>query len=114
MAYLNDTEKRLLFSALSREKEICKQVDKECCREPYEDTLELVVKGLEKKFHYNRFEKEIRAKAIDEFAEELCNVCFEESLEVTINDIIKADVLTLDGVTEIIMEIAEQMKEGAE
>lgn len=71
VAYLTDKEKRLLFSALSREKEICKQVDKECCREPYEDTLESVVKELEKKFYYGRFEKEIRNIAIDEFAERL-------------------------------------------
>ena len=71
MSYLTDKEKRLLFSALSREKEVCKQVDKECCREPYEETLESVVKSLERKFYYDRFEKEIRAKAIDEFAEEM-------------------------------------------
>ena len=71
MAYLTDKEKRLLFSALSREKKICKQVDKECYREPYEDTLESVIKGLERKFYYDRFEKEIRNKAIDEFVERL-------------------------------------------
>ena len=71
MAYLTDKEKRLLFSALTREKKVCIEVDKECCRETYEDTLESVVKNLEKKFYYDRFEKEIRAKAIDEFAERL-------------------------------------------
>lgn len=73
MAYLADKEKRLLFSALSREKKICKQVDKESCKEPYEDTLESVIKGLEKKFYYDRFEKEIRAKTIDEFVELICD-----------------------------------------
>lgn len=71
MAYLTDKEKRLLFSALTREKKVCVEVDKECCREAYEDTLESVVKNLEKKFYYDRFEKEIRAKAIDEFTEAL-------------------------------------------
>lgn len=96
MAYLNDTEKRLLFSALSREKEICKQVDKECCREPYEDTLESVVKGLEKKFHYNRFEKEIRAKVINEFFEELQKY--------------QDDDMWLRLKMSSIYEIAEQMK----
>ena len=73
MAYLTDKEKRLLFSALSREKEVCKQLDKECCREPYEETLESVVKSLERKFYYDRFEKEIRNKVIDEFVSELEN-----------------------------------------
>lgn len=71
MAYLTDKEKRLLFSALTREKKVCVEVDKECCREAYEDTLESVVKNLEKKFYYDRFEKEIRAKAIDEFADNI-------------------------------------------
>ena len=71
MAYLTDKEKRLLFSALTREKKVCVEVDKECCREAYEDTLESVVKNLEKKFYYDRFEKEIRAKAIDEFADSI-------------------------------------------
>ena len=71
MAYLTDKEKRLLFSALTREKKVCIEVDKECCRENYEDTLESVVKNLERKFYYDRFEKEIRAKAINEFAERL-------------------------------------------
>lgn len=69
MAYLTDKEKRLLFSALTREKKVCIEVDKECCREPYEDKLETVVESLERKFYYDRYEKEIRNKVIDEFAE---------------------------------------------
>ena len=75
MAYLTDKEKRLLFSALTREKKVCVEVDKECCREAYEDTLESVVKNLEKKFYYDRFEKEIRNKAIDEFAAAIRDIC---------------------------------------
>ena len=97
MAYLTDKEKRLLFSALSREKEVCKQVDKEFCREPYEQSLESVVKSLERKFYYDRFEKEIRAKAIDEFAERIKRE-------------FRTSVKYKDEELRWIDEIAEQMK----
>lgn len=112
MAYLTDKEKRLLFSALTREKKVCVEVDKECCRETYEDTLESVVKNLEKKFYYDRFEKEIRANAIDEFVEKFiykavcegcsgCCNCYEEGKQSECED------------WKTYMEIAEQLKEGA-
>ena len=69
MAYLEDYEKRILFSALAREKKICRTIDR---LEPPKGTpLVKIVESLERKFYYNRFEKEIRAKAIDEFAEEM-------------------------------------------
>ena len=97
MAYLTDKEKRLLFSALTREKKVCIEVDKECCRETYEDTLESVVKNLEKKFYYDRFEKEIRAKAIDDFV----NACKEDILCQTFG-------LHINGIERI----AEQLKAG--
>ena len=109
MAYLTDKEKRLLFSALTREKKVCVEVDKECCREAYEDTLESVVKNLEKKFYYDRFEKEIRAKAIDEFL---------HNAETKICDRILQNQARLDFASglsvanRILDEIAEQMKEG--
>lgn len=67
MSYLTDKEKRLLFSALTREKKVCEEVDKGCCREPYEIPLKRVVEGLERKFYYDRFEKEIRDETIEEF-----------------------------------------------
>ena len=101
MAYLTDKEKRLLFSALTREKKVCIEVDKECCRETYEDTLESVVKNLEKKFYYDRFEKEIRAKAIDEFVN-LINECSGYTPNCIEHD------LSLTVYT--IHQIAEQMK----
>ena len=101
MAYLNDTEKRLLFSALSREKEVCKQVDKDFFREPYETTLETVVKGLEKKFYYDRFEKEIRAKAIDEFVSTLVSRLTDA--------IYPKDV---ESMTNLINGVARELKEG--
>lgn len=118
MAYLTDKEKRLLFSALSREKKICKQVDKECCRETYEDTLESVVKKLEKKFYYDRFEKEIRAKAIDEFAEKLSLEISESIIWDMLATMSKNGSLsdTSDKIVDYIIDtskkIAEQMKAG--
>lgn len=67
MSYLTDKEKRLLFSALTREKKVCEEVDKEYCTETYGIPLKRVVESLERKFYYDRFEKEIRNKAIDTF-----------------------------------------------
>ena len=131
MAYLTDKEKRLLFSALSREKEVCKQVDKEFCREPYEQSLESVVKSLERKFYYDRFEKEIRAKAIDEFAElmkeKLKDMKFAEfqGIDVCpcaktgeecpyINQDVGCQYCGREQTIKEIDEIAEQLKGGAE
>lgn len=101
MTYLTDKEKRLLFSALSREKKICKQVDKECCREPYEDKLETVVESLERKFHYDRYEKEIRNKAIDKFA----NILIPRLTDA----IYQKDV---ESMTNLINDVARELKVG--
>ena len=46
-----DTEHRILLSAMGRELDICKQVDKEVYREPYEKSLESVCKSINKKIH---------------------------------------------------------------
>lgn len=54
---------------------------------------------------------EIRAKAIDEFAEKLMTDV--ESFVGEVNGI-RADLLTLDYFCEFVDEIAEQMKGGAE
>lgn len=56
-------------------------------------------------------EAEIRAKAIDEFAERLQDKV--ESFQAEINGF-KADVLTLDYFVEFVDEIAEELKGGAE
>lgn len=67
------------------------------------------------KYGVNKLEElmnDIRNKAIDEFAEKLCDICFEESMTVVFEDKVKADILTVDGITEIIWELAEQMKAG--
>ena len=69
--WLTDKEKRILFSALTREKSVCIQVDKQCePREPYEQSLQSVCESLEHKFYYDRLfkkmEKQIRETAIDD------------------------------------------------
>ena len=69
--WLTDKEKRILFSALTREKNVCIQVDNQCePREPYEQSLQSVCESLEHKFYYDRLfkqmEKQIRAEAIDD------------------------------------------------
>ena len=70
--WLTDKEKRILFSALTREKSVCIQVDKQCePREPYEQSLQSVCESLEHKFYYDRLfkqmEKQIMEEAIDDF-----------------------------------------------
>jgi hypothetical protein len=59
-------------------------------------------------------EKEIRAKAIDEFAEKICCEVYDDSLTVMLPDGFRADVVTIDYVNELVLKIAEQLKEGAE
>lgn len=106
MSYLTDKEKRLLFSALSREKKVCEEVDKECCREPYETPLKRVVESLESKFYYDRFEKDIRNKVVEEFVEEAMKQFTEFDL--------KHGYPTVADCNMILREIAEQMKEVGE
>lgn len=97
MSYLTDTEKRLLFSALTREKEVCKKIDGEKIDDGTYKKLLSIIENLERKFYYNRFEQDIyekaykegqdkgfsdgefigRNKAIDEFAERLRLDCLD-------------------------------------
>lgn len=74
--WLTDTEKRILLSAISREKKVCIQVDKESCREPYETSLESVCKSLEYKFMYDRLFKQIRAEVIEECIQNIKDTWF--------------------------------------
>lgn len=105
--WLTDKEKRILFSALKREELVCVEVDKECYREPYEESLVSIVKSLEHKFYYDRLfkkmEKEIKSKTIDLFMN-------------TALELIRLEQDTrygyLDGAD--IREIAEQLKESGE
>lgn len=75
--WLTDIEKRILFSALSREKEVCIQVDAEF----NENVLTPVCNSLKNKFYYDRLfkqmEKEITSDVLSEFVKKLC-VTLEE------------------------------------
>lgn len=98
--WLTDKEKRILFSALTREKSVCIQVDKQCePREPYEQSLQSVCESLEHKFYYDRLfkqmEKQIREEAIDDF----------------VNRVLEEGIIGLVQYAKI-KEMAEQLKAG--
>lgn len=59
--------------------------------------------------NYERGFKDGYAKAIEEFAEKLCDAISEQYANVEVNGI-KFDVLTVDGITEIAWDLAEQLK----
>lgn len=63
MAYLTDMEKRLLFSALSREKKLCKEIDEEKIHNGVSSKLVPIVERLESKFRYDKFEQDIYEQA---------------------------------------------------
>lgn len=52
------------------------------------------------------------AKAIEEFAEKLCDAISEQYANVEVNGI-KFDVLTVDGITEIAWDLADELLKGA-
>lgn len=66
MAYLTDIEKRLLFSALAREKKICKKIDDDKIDDGTCTMLVPIIESLERKFYYDRFEKKIYNKVVDD------------------------------------------------
>lgn len=83
MVYLTDTEKRLLFAALRREKEVCKKIDDSKVDDGTCTMLVPIIESLERKFKYDRLEKSIRNKAIDEFAERLRHDCLDSCFHET-------------------------------
>lgn len=100
MEWLSDKEKRILLSALTREKEVCAQVDKQCeLRTPYEQSLKSICESLENKFYYDRLfkqmEKQIRTEAIDDF----------------VNRVLEEGIIGLVQYAKI-KEIAEQLRES--
>lgn len=107
--WLTDKEKRILFSALTREKSVCIQVDKQCePREPYEQSLKSVCESLEHKFYYDRLfkqmEKQIRAEAIDDFIKSIRDIVFDyytNEAYIKYNDLLmKAEQLKAGGNNE--------------
>lgn len=112
MSYLTDSEKQLLFSALHREKEVCQKIDDTKVEDATCKMLVPIVKSLERKFYYDRFEKEIREMVIDEFCEKLSERLTEISDNTTIYGVKNVDFLTLDTVIDEIGDIAEEVKRG--
>ena len=55
-------------------------------------------------------DKEIRNNAIDEFAEMLCVELSEKAGVIKVHGV-DFDILTVDGATEILLDLAEQLKE---
>lgn len=46
---LTDKEQRIFLAAMSREEKVCKEVDAETTREPYEESLVRVCREIERK-----------------------------------------------------------------
>ena len=81
MGYLTDTEKRLLFAALRREKEVCQKIDNDKVDDGTCTMLVPIIESLERKFKYDRLEESIRNKTIDEFAERLRLYCLDSCFD---------------------------------
>lgn len=109
MSYLTDDEHRILLAALRKEKEFCSRQltsSKECVK---------IVQSLERKFYYDRFEKEIRDKAIDTFSDKLKEKCDSMIAEKWNNEV--APISWANAYADFkddVDEIAEQMKEAGE
>jgi len=73
---------------------------------------EVLDNAIQKLAKYENNEKEIRNKAIDEFAERICNACSAKSTGLYSSNGFIADIMTLDGITETVVKIAEHMKGG--
>lgn len=63
MAYLTDMEKRLLFSALTKEKKLCEEIDNDKSDDYVGGRLVPIIESIEKKFYYDRFEQDIYEQA---------------------------------------------------
>lgn len=105
MGYLTHKEKSILFSALTKEEKLCKGNGLE--------ELVPVVKSLEGKFYYDRFEKEIRNKAIDEVIRQLDAEVESSAKFIREYDDSIAQKAYYRGL-KTALKIAEQLKGGAE
>ena len=54
--------------------------------------------------------KAVREKALDDFAEAVCDKASDNSVQIMIENT-RADILTLDFVSEMAVDIAERLKE---
>lgn len=101
---------------LSKQPEICNE-DFMKCEEHKQiaewlEELKEARKGFEenRKAGYSHGYEDGYAKALDEFAEALCEKASELSERCTFPGGLIMDVVTLDGISEIALEIAEQLK----
>lgn len=63
MEWLTDKEKRILLSALTREKKVCIEVDKQCSpREAYEVSLKSICESLEYKLYHDGLFKAMESR----------------------------------------------------
>ena len=117
--WLTDKEKRILFSALTREKRVCIKVDKQLKQNG--QSLQSVCESLEYKFYYDRLfkqmEKQIRAEAIDDFANGISEYLGVENATKYGNknaeqQRISYDTLMKYEIADAIEDIAEQLKAG--
>lgn len=46
---LTDKEQRIFLAAMAREEQVCKEIDMEMTREPYEDSLVSICREIERK-----------------------------------------------------------------
>lgn len=60
----------------------------------------------------DQHDKEVRAKAIHEFAETICKRAEEESEDVYFPDGLYGNVVEVDDLKKMVGEIAEQMRGG--
>ena len=79
--WLTDKEKRILFAALTREKKVCIEVDKEVASErgmTNSKLLQSICESLEDKFYFDtifrEIEKKVRNDTINEFLTEICKI----------------------------------------
>lgn len=86
------------------------EVDRECCREPYETPLKRVNEDLERKFHYDRYEKEIREEVVDELRDRICS--HFAGWQYAENDPWARRIIEL--AIEGVEEISKRVKEGAD
>lgn len=103
MAYLKDEEKRILFAALSREKKVCEEVDRGKVNNDNCRPLVPIVRSLERKFMYDRFERDIRNEVVDKFIKEINDACnSDENISDNERVILSA----------IILEVGDKLKKG--
>ena len=79
--YFTDEEYRLVLRALSREREVCEKVDKDCCAN---HKLIHIMNSIDKKTKYIQYHKPI-VRTPEEIAEMMEKLSFEPSERVVLH-----------------------------